>query len=171
MKKIKTLDIEIGIMDYFGIRKNLIVPNVSWGIQYNNKYLHECDILVLTNSGYATEIEIKISRTDLLKDCKKFHGHKHDLITNLFFAVPEVLKEIALDIIPERAGLLIVKWETNKWGTHFRVSEIKPCVKNTNGVKWDLELKLKLARLGTMRINGLKKKVQELESRKIKNDE
>ncbi len=51
----KTIDIEIAVMAYLGIRKNLIVPNVSWGL-----VTYEMDLLSLTQSRYATEIEIKI---------------------------------------------------------------------------------------------------------------
>ena len=47
-------------MNFFNYRANLIVPNISWGLG-----LHECDLLVLTSSGYATEIEIKVSKADL----------------------------------------------------------------------------------------------------------
>jgi len=45
----KSLDIEIAVMEYLGTRTNLIVPNVSWGMD-----LHECDILSLSKAGYAT---------------------------------------------------------------------------------------------------------------------
>lgn len=69
---ISTLQCEVAIMKHFGIRANLIVPNVSWEI-YSLPFrtLHECDILILSNSGYATEVEIKISKADLLKDREK----------------------------------------------------------------------------------------------------
>lgn len=65
----KTIELEIAIMEYFGIRQNLIVPNVSWGMNG----LHECDVLILSKAGYATEVEIKISKPDLLKDRDKKH--------------------------------------------------------------------------------------------------
>ena len=88
----KIVDIEIAIMKHICVRKNIIVPNVSWGIQGKDfKPLHECDLLSLSLSGYATEIEIKTSKADLLKDKEKEHKHKHDhiLIKNLYFAVPD----------------------------------------------------------------------------------
>lgn len=64
--KITTLDMEIVLMEYFGVNRNIIVPNVSWGLN-----LHECDLLIFSKSGYATEVEIKISKQDLLKDKNK----------------------------------------------------------------------------------------------------
>lgn len=50
-------EIEIAIARYFGIRQNAIVPNVSWGLGFP----YECDLLILRDSGFAIEIEIKIS--------------------------------------------------------------------------------------------------------------
>jgi len=32
---------------------------------------YECDLLLVTNSGYLTEYEIKVSRGDFFKDAKK----------------------------------------------------------------------------------------------------
>ena len=92
----KTLDMEIAVMKHFDIVQNLIVPNISWGISG----LHECDILSLSKAGYATEIEIKISKADLMSDKKKEHGHRHRYIANLYFCVPSFLKQIALEEIP-----------------------------------------------------------------------
>lgn len=57
-----TLEIETAIAMKLDIRKHIIVPNISWGAG-----LHECDLLVINKSGYATEIEIKISKSDLKK--------------------------------------------------------------------------------------------------------
>lgn len=51
-----TLEMEIALMEYFGVRQNLVVPNAWWGLQGLN---HECDLVRLSKNGYATEIEIK----------------------------------------------------------------------------------------------------------------
>ena len=162
-----TLEMEIAVMKYFGVRQNLIVPNVSWGMFLGNEGLHECDILSLTPSGYATEIEIKVSKHDLLKDGEKWHGHLHNHIANFFFAVPEKLKDIALEVIPERAGLFTVKRYESDYilrGTHQRMqdelfaTQVRPCIRNKRAVKWTDEERAKLARLGTMRILSLKEK-------------
>lgn len=160
----KTIEIEIAVMEYLNIRQNLIVPNISWGIAN----LHECDLLSLSQSNYATEVEIKVSKHDLLKDREKKHGHKHNHIAQLFFAVPKNLKEIALQVIPERAGLLIVT--KYKYKTHFeeiykwdnKVSFVRQCERNKNAVKWSDKERNDLARLGTMRILGLKKKIMKI---------
>jgi hypothetical protein len=167
-----TLDIEVAIIENFNPRQNLIVPNVSWGI-HNKEYraLHECDMLILSGDNYATEVEIKISKPDLLKDGDKKHGHYHNLIRRLYFAVPTKLKEIALVSIPDHAGLLVVSneikirydWEGGSHETPYvKVTEVKPCKVNAIAVKWTDAQRLQLARLGTMRILGLKRKIQKL---------
>ena len=87
-RKISTLEIEIKLLAYFKFSQNIIVHCVADGI-YHEKcgFLHECDLLVLSKSNYATEIEIKISKSDLIKDSKKEHAHESDLIKKLYFAV------------------------------------------------------------------------------------
>jgi hypothetical protein len=142
------LDMEIILIKYFNPRVNIIVPNVSWGIAN----LHECDLLILSKSNYATEIEIKTSRQDLLADKNKKHGHFHNHIARLFFAVPENLVDLALIEIPKRAGLYSIKLG------HDPV-KIRNCKRNSNCVEWSNCERLKLAHLGTMRILGLKQKI------------
>lgn len=94
-------DIEIAVANYFNYRQNLIVPNISWGLLD-----HEADLLMLSKAGYATEIEIKISKADLLRDEKKRHHHESNIVKAFWFAVPSMLKDFALAHIPEDAGLL-----------------------------------------------------------------
>lgn len=152
----KTIEIEIAMMKYFDIRQNIIIPNVSWGMQLNGKILHECDVLSLSKNGYATEIEIKITKADLLKDKEKRHQHSHNHIKNFYFAVPEKLKDLALKEIPKHAGLFILfKF---KDGFISTVMEKKAEV-NKKAIKWTDEERLKLAHLGCMRILKLKEKV------------
>ena len=104
-----TLDIEIAVIKGFNPRANLIVPNVSWGMHDREfRSLHECDVLILSSYGYATEVEIKISKAYLMKDWKKKNGHRHYLIRRLYYAVPPKLKQIALETIPAHAGLIVI---------------------------------------------------------------
>jgi len=145
-----TLELEIAVMEFFGVRRNIIVPNVSWGIAN----LHECDILVLSTSNYATEVEIKISRNDLLKDKEKRHGHYHNHIARFYYAIPDKLQDLALEIIPDRAGLFIHN------GRHLK--KIKECKRNTRAHQWSDKERNKLTHLGTMRILGMKKKILKL---------
>lgn len=151
-----TLEIEIAMMDYIGVRQNVIVNGIHWGITLGNRSMHECDLLSLTKSGYASEIEIKISKSDLLKDKKKKHNHFHKHIKYLWFAVPEKLKGIALEEIPERAGLYTLhKWEDGRITVHIE----KHAIPRKNAVKWPNEERNDLMKLGTMRIITLKRQL------------
>ena len=65
--KLTAKQIEISIADYFCPRRNLVVPNVYWGLNF----VYELDILVVTQSNYAYEIEIKTTISDIKADKKK----------------------------------------------------------------------------------------------------
>jgi len=162
----RTIEVEIAVMKYFGVRRNIIVPNVYWGIRGLN---YECDLIRLTKNNYATEIEIKVSKSDLLKDKKKHHGHKSNLFKYLYFAVPEELTVCALLGIPERAGLLAVRKvdvrnrEYYEEDYIYEVDEIKKPSINPNCRKWNDSDRLELTRLGAIRILGMKQKIERLE--------
>jgi len=157
----KTIEMEIAVMQYFGVRQNIIVPNVYCSI---NGLYYECDLVRLTNSNYATEIEIKVLKSDLKKDKEKWHNHRSNLFKYLYFAVPVELSEFALSEIPEKAGLLSIEkrkiqysWERLPFA--YKVNEIKKPKKNKLSRQWSDEERYKLLRLGTMRILGLKEKI------------
>jgi len=61
-------EVELAVANYFGIRQHLIVPNVMWGFTGLN---YEADLVIVTKAGYAKEVEIKVSRADLIKDKEK----------------------------------------------------------------------------------------------------
>lgn len=65
---VRCIDIELSIFRLYDIRQHVIVPNIS-----NQMFLvpFETDMLVLTQSGYATGFEIKVSKSDLLADLRK----------------------------------------------------------------------------------------------------
>lgn len=65
--KLNARDIEIAIAKMFNYRMNVIVPNVSWGLGLRC----ECDLLIVSQRRYATEIEIKVSKSDIKADKKK----------------------------------------------------------------------------------------------------
>lgn len=155
-KKITTLEMEIILMEYFKFNQKIVVPNVRYGITYKNRPLNECDLLVLTGSNYGVQIEIKISKADLMKDKDKKHNHNidHPLIKTFYFAVPYYLEE-ALEVVPDYAGLLIV----NENGT---VYEKRKPINDKKAIKWTDELILKLGRLAVMRIYNLKKNILKL---------
>lgn len=163
---INTLEMEIALMKYLGVRQNLVVPNVSWGM-YG---LHECDLLSLSGSNYATEVEIKVSKGDLLNDKKKNHDHDHKLITYFYYAVPAKLVEVALEEIPEHAGLISVEKVDFYGRLYNNVSQVRPAQRKAKAYKWTDDDRYRLARLGTLRILGLKEKVHKLNTKLKKND-
>ena len=162
---LNSTNISIAIARHFGTRKNIIVPNVSWGIG-----LHECDVLIITRSGYAIEIEIKISRADIIKDAMKWHKHHSNKLRSLIFAIPKELQHCT-DLIPERAGIIIVSkkeelrpsWHSGVVGPNssrlycsmFRKAEV-----NRSATKMSDDDILHVAKLGTMRVWNLLEKLQ-----------
>ena len=162
-------DIEIAIARYLNPRQNLIVPNVSWGLG-----LYEKDLLVLTQSGYAWEIEIKVSLSDLIADKKKIHHHYSEKIKRLYFAVPEALQEKALLHIPDRAGLFIIGTSEEHRRNCVRYGLTNPYVRLIKSPKinqlarkfTDKEIK-KLYELAAMRIWSLKEVIYKLQREKL----
>lgn len=148
---------ELAIANLFGIRKNVIVPNISWGFG-----MHECDMFIVKKSGVAVEVEIKRSKSDLLADFKKIHAH-HDVqnrITEFYYALPENLYESCKVLVPENAGIIVCyRWIDYKKESRV-CADIKRKAKRIKGArKLTLEEQLKVARLGTMRIWSLKQKI------------
>lgn len=156
MQKITTIEMEVALSTYLHYRQNLIVPNVCWGMG-----LHECDLLIVSKAGYLTEIEIKISRADLRADAKKWHGHNSRRIKRLFFALPDYL-ESCIDLVPERAGIILVRPKGNVPGEypHYpRCKEIRAAQRNKDAQTISDADRYRIARLGALRIWNLKRKL------------
>ena len=153
MKKfdISTEEIEYCIANHFGVRTNLIIPNISWGFG-----VHECDLIILSKAGYCTEIEIKISAADLKKDMLKNHNHKSNKIKYLYFAIPSYLARY-IEHIPLNAGIFII---TSK---HRVFCIAKPLQNKTCRAITEHE-QYELARLGALRIWSLKRRCTEYKS-------
>ena len=133
---------EVGrvVGNFFRPRQNIVVPNVSWGL-----FVHECDLFVLTKNGYRIEIEIKVSRADLVKDKTKSHGHNNIKIKKLFFAIPEKLNVPEIIVhVPERAGIIVV----DKKG---RCKIIRAATVRSDAKKLDDSYVMKLLRLAYLR--------------------
>jgi len=157
--------IEILSARLFKPRQNLIIPNVSWGFG-----VHECDLLVVSGSGYLTEIEIKISKSDLKKDLDKSHAHESKKIRYLYFAIPEKLLDCT-DLIPERAGIICC-YKNKREITGYsggqkqyveipKAKIIRKATPQTSCKPIDDKDRYVLARLGALRIWGLKEKLHE----------
>jgi len=104
----KAAEIEEAIYRFFNKRQYTVVPNVYWGLNL----LHEVDVFVCNQkSRWAQEVEIKVSKSDILADKKKkkWRIPNNELISKLWFAVPAELEDYALQHIPDHAGLITVK--------------------------------------------------------------
>ena len=137
--------IELKCWSYYDRECDLIVPNVSYGLLD-----HEADLIMMSKAGYLSEIEIKISAGDLKADVLKRHGHRSNLVKNLYFAIPEKLRKYEV-FIPERAGIITVPENENNAITIHR-----PPVPNKDVKPLTIENRYRLARLGAMRVRGLK---------------
>ena len=146
IQKVSTAEMEYAVAAHFGWRRNLIVPNISWGME-----LHECDLLILTGASYAYEVEIKVSKADLIKDGEKRHGHHSHKIKYLYFAIPHYLSK-HIEHIPKRAGIIVVA--LNKWGRYACAVERKPAVNSK--YKFTEQERCVMARLGALRMWDLK---------------
>lgn len=110
-----THEMERLIYTYFESGSLAIVPKVTknngWldteadPMIWKNIVNHECDMLIVTKNRYLTEVEIKISLSDLKADFKKEHQHKDENIKNFYYAFPEEIKEKALELIPKECGI------------------------------------------------------------------
>jgi hypothetical protein len=158
----RAIEIEYVVANMFGIRRNIIVPNACWGLG-----VHECDLLIIRESGSAVEIEIKVSKSDLKKDAEKRHGHLNKKIKQLYFAVPESLAEACIEYAPQRAGIITVEaWTTYPFG---KATIRRKAVANKLAIGFTPEETQKAARLAAMRIWGLKEKLIRLQ-RKVNKD-
>lgn len=95
------IEIALSKCDAFNFVRNIIAFNVK-GMSDSLSIWHECDMLVLSKSGYLTEIEIKRSWADFLADFKKRHTHEgNGIIKYFYYCIPECLLEQVYDKLEE----------------------------------------------------------------------
>jgi len=140
---------ELEIVNLFGKRKNIIIPNcfIEWGTATD----HECDILIIKPSGYAIEVEIKMSVSDFKADMKKKHSHINEKLRQLYYAMPENVFDACKHDIPDYAGVLILY----NYDNFERVKELKYAPKK-EARKLTIEEQNKLMRTGIMKYWNLK---------------
>jgi len=163
LKPITTIEMEEAIARKFGVRTNIIVPNISWGL----RGMHECDLFIIKDSGYCVEIEIKRSKSDLLADFKKGHHHQDSRIKEFYYALPISLLKSCESLIPKHAG--IITCDRSEYGKKIVFASFyrSPTAKR-DAVKLSHAEQFKVARLGTMRIWSLKNKIIKLQNEKAK---
>lgn len=180
--------IELAIMNHpdFNFRQNLMVFRVTGG---SNVVNHECDCLIMTKSGYLTEIEIKRSYSDFLNDFKKNHVHDDDRIKEFYFMVHESFKDKVIEKLIEMKRLpdgvfvynddCCITREIDRnnvrkllGGNVFWMEqhgELKSYSKGCYARKLFLEEQLQLARLGAMRYKNMTEKL--IKQKQITNEQ
>ncbi len=153
--KLSIHEIELAIAQVFGIRNNIIVPNVSWGFFAT----HEADLVIINKTGYMTEVEIKRSWQDFLNDFKKHTTHDEGKVMWKYFAPPQSLCEKAWQYLCDNGhrdwGVIPYTESGGAWVQYYPDNKgHSDCSK-----KLFLEEKLAIARLGCMRIWSLKEKL------------
>ena len=161
--KLTIEEIEVALAESrdFSYLKNLMVFNV-YGLSELLPINHECDVLVMTKTGYLTEIEIKRSWSDFLADFKKEHHHQSEYIKKFYYCVPvsivdkvaEYLKNNDEEVKPTSG---IITYDEDGYIKTYWASIEAPYPK-----KLFLEQQLELARLGCMRVVVGKKKIIKL---------
>lgn len=164
------LDVELALARHFDCRKNLIVPNVSWGLGFN----HELDLAVLTHSGYLWEIEIKMSKADLKRDKQKGHGHYSNRISRLYFSYPEDMDGPEIrEHIPPRAGIVIVR-NAQLRGTRIfpaHADLVRAPIRNRDARPIDKSEQETMHKLAAMRVWSLKQHIHSMITRYEKKKE
>lgn len=170
----------------FQVRSHIVVPNVSWGLLN-----HEADLLVMSKAGYLTEIEIKRSWHDFMKDFQKSHTHNDEKISSLYYAVPKLIAPKVADYLfklkttysaydkehknphigvdgytehnPNHCGLITYE-HTERKGKPIAYASIMFVAEKRGKYKLSQNEQYQLMRLGLMRVWNLKKKVSQLEN-------
>lgn len=179
---IEQIQSRLAQIDNFNLRRNIVVPNVSWGLLE-----YEADFVSLSKSGYLTEVEIKRSWEDFRKDFKKKHLHDDPRISYFYYCVPKSIANKVIDAlyvvepfdcgwckykitgikegVPTNAGLITYDnhdWEGNEceW---IGIDFIAYAGRRKAARKLTDQEQLKLAHLGCMRLWDLKKKIAKLQ--------
>ncbi len=133
---------------WINVRKNLVVPNVSWGLVM----FGEMDLISVSAADYVTEYEIKTSIPDLKREWtkKRWTRQRHrmefeGIIKRYFICVPLELVEKAKPLIPRDVGAGLLSIDNNS-----RVLQVMPARGNRARKITNAE-RYKIARLGVLR--------------------
>lgn len=151
---VKQIQLAIYNSKIWNTRTDIFIPNVSFGLLE-----YEADLIIMSNTGYLTEIEIKRSIEDLKADFKKKHTHNDEKIYRFFYCIPESIKINAIELFKEKNinPAILIYDETGIITRCGGFSE-------KGGRKLFIEEQLKLAKLGCFRFwNLLNKKTPEIE--------
>lgn len=98
----------------------LCLPNVFFGGG-------ECDLLLVSPSGWATEYEVKLSLNDWKADEKKSKWTHEDrkYIGGMYYCVPESLLPSIPPFVPDTTGIITLDTSLRSAKIHRHCSKIK----------------------------------------------
>lgn len=145
---------EVAVSELVCYRRHIIVPNLSFGFLN-----YEADMVYIDDKNRLSEVEIKVTLSDLKADFKKpKHLKPNKNVGRLIYAIPVEMLDKALEIIPNKYGIITVEgWVKHegwnpvylaKW--HRQIQHRKDVVPLTD------KQVINIARLGCMRIWSLK---------------
>ena len=157
------IEVALAKSDQFNYVKNIVAFNVN-GIGSNLLIRHECDMLVLSKSGYLTEIEIKRSWSDFIADFSKKHSHENmGIIRCFYYCVPECIVDKVYEKLKsvDMSYSGIITYDENlKIKVKGALIDDSYVVRQINpSRKLFLEEQLQVARCGAMRSVLLKEKL------------
>ena len=157
------IEVALAKSEQFNYVKNIVAFNVN-GVGSNLLICHECDMLILSKSGYLTEIEIKRSWSDFIADFSKKHSHENmGIIRYFYYCVPECIVDKVyekLKIVDMSYSGIITYDENLKIKVKGALIDNSYVVRQTNpSRKLFLEEQLQVARYGAMRSVLLKEKL------------
>jgi hypothetical protein len=158
-EKITATEIELALVNFFDSRRNFVIPNVSWGFR---RLSYEIDVMVVTQSLYAYDIEIKVSASDLKRDQDK-HKWNYCLEQHYFrksyFAMPETMSQYQ-DLVPAHAGIFLVSYNSRR--SWYDAKVVREPVTDKLAKKVSESELTQLGRLTMMRMWDLKRNVRSL---------
>jgi hypothetical protein len=142
----------IGNYPPFRYRQYLVVPNVFWGWDLP----YEADLIAVSRALYASEIEIKVSKHDLLQDPEK---RKHKMqrpskISYFYYAMPEELTQYFTpeNGFPETLGLIKITKDRSWEDDRYRAEYVRRAQKHPNSRKITEAERVRLLELAYCRI-------------------
>jgi hypothetical protein len=157
--KITAAEIELALAGFFDWRRNFIIPNVSNGFRHIN---YEIDVMVVTQSLYAYDIEIKVSAADLKRDQDKDKWRyclEQHYFRKSYFAMPEAMSQHQ-DLVPAHAGIILVAYNERRYWYDAKV--VREPVVDTLAKKVREDELTQLGRLTMLRMWDLKHSVHRL---------
>lgn len=146
-------------------RSVLIVPNCGWTG-------HECDLLVVNPDLRITDIEVKISRADLLADPKKDKWYHHrpwsrqngpgqrekrewpQKVWKHYYALPEAIWKPELEAqLPSKSGIILLRHDSRMQRSHgISISILRKASPNKDAQPISAADAIDLARLTSLRL-------------------